>query len=285
MVVPIDPRTGLQVDTLPSMDTDGHIPTRAELRDLSRSLRKRIKMLGSLPELVHPPHPQSLLADVDLEGFARESPSVVIRNALTASAAHLDAAHAFPDLRGANRITCWSLLRPALMSATVAGWVIAGNESRECARRAAIVVAESLGYELQHVANLARIAGRQTEERLEWLVRRKADLNAWAADGGYTLGRRKINMTEAIKEVAEAVGLEELGLDADWNAMSSGAHGFGWHIQGRTFGKGTASIPSSRFVAFPIKLDRADYLWALDRVTTYAERVGNRVPRWATAPD
>lgn len=281
--MPTDPRTGAQVDSLPSMDADGRVSTPRELRQLQKALKKQVGLMAGVLGELHPPHPDSILARLDREAFTREPPSVIIMNALVSACAHLSSSHDFPKTKGANRITAWSLLRPALMSATTAGWVLVGTDERERLRRAAVVANESMRYELSYADNIARIPGGQTDERRAFLEDRLADLNNWADAAEVPLRRRdSVPMTAAIREVAEALGEEEARLSAEWNEMSSGAHGLGWHIRSRTFGAGTAPLEGSQFDRFPVDLDRADYFGAVATITNYTIAVLSLARTFAT---
>jgi hypothetical protein len=272
--MPIDPRTGEEVDSLPSMDADGHIPSAREVRQLGRVLRKQVAAMAEVVGDVHPPHPNSILARLDTAAFARETPSVIIMNALVSACAHLSSAHDFIKTSAANRITAWSLLRPTLMSATTAGWILVATNSNERLRRAAVVVNEAMRYEVAYARNVDRIPGGQAAERLAWIEQRLADLNEWAVAAGLQLrGRDRVPMTEAVAEVAASVGAEEARISALWSEMSSGAHGLGWHIQSRTFGAGTTALEGSNFVRFPVELDRAYYFGVVANLTDYTNRI------------
>lgn len=273
--MPIDPRTGEHVDSLPSMDVDGHVATSRELRRMEKALRKQVDLMMEGICEVHPPHSNSILAGLDRAAFTREPPSVITLNALNSACAHLSSAHDFFKTKGANRITAWSLLRPALMSATTAGWVLVAPHHRERLRRTAVVANEAMRYELTYADNVAKISGGQVDQRRAWTEQRLADLNAWATTAGVSLNRGdRVPMTTAVKEVATAVDEAEEGrLSALWNEMSSGAHGLGWHVQSRTFGAGTSPMEGSEFVRFPIELDRAYYFGVVATITDYTNRI------------
>jgi hypothetical protein len=255
------------------MDADGHIPSAREVRRLRKVLRKQAAVMAGVVGDVHPPHPNSILARLDAAAFARETPSVIIMNALVSACAHLSSAHDFIKTSNANRITAWSLLRPTLMSATTAGWILVATNSGERLRRAAVVVNESIRYEVAYARNVDRIPGGQAAERLAWIEERLADLNEWALAAGLQLrGRDRVPMTEAVAQVAASVGAEAR-ISALWNEMSSGAHGLGWHIQSRTFGAGTTALEGSTFVRFPVELDRAYYFGVVANLTDYTSRI------------
>ncbi len=282
--MPIDPRTGEQVDSLPAMDAEGRVSTPREVRQLRKALRQQVDVMFSALDELHPPHPDSLLARLERDAFTREPPSVIIMNALVSACAHLVSAHDFFKTNGANRITAWSLLRPALMSATTAGWVLIGTDDQERLRRAAVVVNESMRYELAYANNVVRIPGGQAEERKAMLEERVEDLNKWADNAGVKLKRSdSVPMTAAVREVAEAVDDEdEARLSALWNEMSSGAHGLGWHIRSRTFGTGTTPLAGSRFYRFPVDLDRAYYFGAVATITNYTNAILSLARAFAT---
>lgn len=271
--MPIDPRTGQHVNSLPAMDIDGHVMTDAEIRQMRRALRQQLELMRVVLPEVHPPHPQSVLAAVDGASFQREQASVIIANGITAACAHLQSAHEFADTHGANRITAWSLLRPALMSATIAGWVVSAS-GEEQLRRAAVVSNEAIAYELAYVDNAAKIPGAQTAERKAWLEQRRVDLYAWAESGDVLLKTKdRVPMTNAIREVARRLDLEEPRYSAHWNEMSSGAHGLSWHVMTRTYGAPTSVIADSGFTTYATDLQPATYVHAVADITEYTNRV------------
>lgn len=267
--MPIDPRTGEQVASLPSMDADGNIPTPRQVRRMEKALRKQVALMLGVVNEIHPPHPNSILALLDRNAFKREPPSVIILNALLSATAHLSSSLDFAKTKGANRITAWSLIRPALMSATTAGWVVVPLDLMEQLKRAAVVANEAMRYELTYADNVARIPGGQADERKAWIEKRLADLSDWAESAGVVLKPSRVPMTDAVREVGAFVGDNEARLSALWNEMSSGAHGLGWHIQSRTFGAGTTALEGSTFMAFPTELDRAYYFGVVADITDY----------------
>ena len=266
------------------MDAEGRVSTPRELRQLQKALRTQVGLMSGVLDELHPPHPDSILATLDRDSFIREPPSVIVMNALVSACAHLSSAHDFFKTKGANRITAWSLLRPALMSATTAGWVLVSPQGAERLRRAAVVANESMRYELAYAGNVARIPGGQVDERRAFLEERLADLNTWADNAGVKLKRSdSVPMTNAVREVATAVDdEEEARLSALWNEMSSGAHGLGWHVRSRTFGAGTAPLEGSQFDRFPVDLDRADYFGAVATITNYTNAVLSLARAFAT---
>lgn len=245
------------------------------VRRIERELDARARSLSG-GEPIHPPHPSSPLAAFDAKAFPREVPSTLIVSGIFAAQSHLVGLRPLRKARVANQLTAWSMLRPALMAATQAGWVltaplvdgVAGADAM--ARRGAALTAEHLKREIQYCENLRKIDGAIVEERLGWLLEKRAELRQWASDTGLTPMR--FEQTAMVAEVSQLLASEDAQLLlALWNSTSAAAHGYGWHVRGHTFGRGAQDIEGSDFKAFSVELDDEHYLGHVAMVTRLVE--------------